>query len=679
MTPYMTTRYRHKKEHMFYKTPSPKPFLLLLLMVMGTTGAWGATIDFNLPNGYYFLGNDAGDNDVPKYNASSFEANFYMCPAYSATVNEQNYLGGDGSKPLITTFKSFSFENGKTYLHAIWYIEAATGSGNEGYFYIKHYESGQYMVANDNTSPSTNRRRVNLGPTANPGNDGMFKIQSDDGGDTYYITSRTKYDTTTPANKYLSPSAGDKNNLNATSDNSNTGGILGFWKGNNLNSAWHFVIAQCIIPDITGYNSTTNEVTMGSDTPGVTIYYTTDGTPPTTSSSQYNPSSKPTISSTTTVKAIAVRENRMVDSEVGTITLVPSPTITLTIPEGGFVTDGTAIEPTVSVEDSGTPIDPSEYEVTYTNNTSAGTATVTITDKPGGSYYVNEVSQNFYIAKSIGDGTKTSEGIVITITKTTDPETTTVSVTDEGDALTLGTDYTWAPDEDNPDIIIVTGMGDFYSGSAKALYANAVFANTDVNEFTAAYQSSLDVVPPSEVTVYVVKKVNPSVGTVTITPISYMPADVPVLLMAESDLSGFSTSPLTGGTTPVSDDLLSGNKLMLAPEGGTPVESTEAYMFYLGEFVLTQAGTIKKGNFFIYNPNYTETPAPVPPSPSRRYLRMVVEEEETGIDLGSEELRMKNEEFATAKNWYTIEGIKLGSKPTRKGLYLHNGKKVIIR
>ena len=43
----------------------------------------------------------------------------------------------------------------------------------------------------------------------------------------------------------------------------------------------------------------------------------------------------------------------------------------------------------------------------------------------------------------------------------------------------------------------------------------------------------------------------------------------------------------------------------------------------------------------------------------------------------NEELRMKNEEFATAKGWYSLDGKKLDGKPTRRGIYIHNGKKVL--
>jgi len=44
----------------------------------------------------------------------------------------------------------------------------------------------------------------------------------------------------------------------------------------------------------------------------------------------------------------------------------------------------------------------------------------------------------------------------------------------------------------------------------------------------------------------------------------------------------------------------------------------------------------------------------------------------------NEELRVKNEEFATAQ-WYTLDGRRINGQPTAKGVYIVNGKKVIIK
>ena len=45
----------------------------------------------------------------------------------------------------------------------------------------------------------------------------------------------------------------------------------------------------------------------------------------------------------------------------------------------------------------------------------------------------------------------------------------------------------------------------------------------------------------------------------------------------------------------------------------------------------------------------------------------------------SEELRVKSEEFATASEWYTLDGRKLDGKPAAKGIYMNGGKKVVIK
>lgn len=78
---------------------------------------------------------------------------------------------------------------------------------------------------------------------------------------------------------------------------------------------------KCATPTITPTTFSTDdqEVTISS-TEGATIYYTLDGTTPTTGSSVYNGASKPTISSTTTVKAIAVKASYD-NSDVATSTI----------------------------------------------------------------------------------------------------------------------------------------------------------------------------------------------------------------------------------------------------------------------------------------------------------------------------------------------------------------------
>lgn len=37
-----------------------------------------------------------------------------------------------------------------------------------------------------------------------------------------------------------------------------------------------------------------------------------------------------------------------------------------------------------------------------------------------------------------------------------------------------------------------------------------------------------------------------------------------------------------------------------------------------------------------------------------------------------------NIEHSAAAGWYTLDGRKLDGKPTKKGLYIHNGNKLVI-
>jgi len=46
-----------------------------------------------------------------------------------------------------------------------------------------------------------------------------------------------------------------------------------------------------------------------------------------------------------------------------------------------------------------------------------------------------------------------------------------------------------------------------------------------------------------------------------------------------------------------------------------------------------------------------------------------------GIDLVNEELRINNEELG----WFTLEGRRFAGKPTQKGIYIHGGKKIVIK
>ena len=214
----------------------------------------------------------------------------------------------------------------------------------------------------------------------------------------------------------------------------------------------------CAKPVIS-FDNSNNQITIDCATAGASIYYTDDGTPPTSSSTLYTGAF--TVSDGTTIKAIATKAESD-DSEVASLTIVLTPTITL---EGMPCTyDGTAKEPVSSVKVGETIIDPSEYTVSYSNNINVGsTATVTITDNEGGDYYVAGDITFTIDPLSIGSGTTPATGISIDVSMS--GSNYVVTVKHGNTTLTEGTDYSW---EGGPEVT-VTGMGN-YTGTAKALY-----------------------------------------------------------------------------------------------------------------------------------------------------------------------------------------------------------------
>ena len=221
--------------------------------------------------------------------------------------------------------------------------------------------------------------------------------------------------------------------------------------------------AGCSKPIIT-YDNSSAEVSITCPTADATIYYTTDGTEPTTSSTEY--SSAISVSDGMIIKAIATKSG-LSNSDIASLIIVLNPTIT--IDGGPFTYNGTQQQPAVTVKKGETVIDPSEYTISYSNNINVGSsATVTITDNEGGEYYVVGSTTFTISPMSIGSGNDPVDGITIDVME--NGESHSVTVKHNGNTLTQDTDYTWTGNTVGDDYeVTVTGMGN-YTGSAKAQY-----------------------------------------------------------------------------------------------------------------------------------------------------------------------------------------------------------------
>lgn len=113
---------------------------------------------------------------------------------------------------------------------------------------------------------------------------------------------------------------------------------------------------------------------------------------------------------TITATGDTVQGNYTVTYVSGTLTIGPKvPTITITIPDIAITYNGTAQAPAVTVYDQTTGIEISnaEYNVRYSDNVNAGTATIAITDVAGGNYTVSG-SRTFTIQKAAAVVTATN-------------------------------------------------------------------------------------------------------------------------------------------------------------------------------------------------------------------------------------------------------------------------------
>ena len=382
---------------------------MLLFLMVGVNGAWGLTGPVGTDySGTYYIANYNDGN----YSSAINTDNFYLCPA-------SNYFDGDGegkkNQPFLTTHKPDD-NTGKetkpifTEPIAKWEIEfATTGDDGVDYYYIKFLGSDgneYYIVHNDQiVANNKGRVRVHLQTTKDEDEDkNLFFITQGTLGDKKNLNlcpkvgenvdTSGKRSSLNPAkanmDSYSGQTQSNPGSFKRNGIDSNTiycGGLVGYWTTDDKTGVWYLEDVKCKTPVIT-YSSETGKVTITSATEGATIHYTTDGSNPTSSSTSYNDTPFDLTSSITTIKAIAVK-SWTDNSDVATVTHVLNPTITLTIPDGGYTYDKTEKEPEVSLKDGETTISSSEYQVSYNDNINAGnTATVTISDAEGGEYIV---------------------------------------------------------------------------------------------------------------------------------------------------------------------------------------------------------------------------------------------------------------------------------------------------
>jgi len=162
------------------------------------------------------------------------------------------------------------------------------------------------------------------------------------------------------------------------------------------------------------------------------------------------------------------------DSASGTFTIaaavISSATVTM---DNSFAYTGSAIEPEITVTlGNKTLTKDTDYEVAYTDNTNAGTATATIT---GINSYAGEIVKTFEITPlSIEDTTITTTAIGVQF-YTGEAVTPNFTIVVSGKELVNGTDYTYTTTGD------LTNAGKFYINvTAQGNYTGSLTLDSDI-------------------------------------------------------------------------------------------------------------------------------------------------------------------------------------------------------
>ena len=139
-----------------------------------------------------------------------------------------------------------------------------------------------------------------------------------------------------------------------------------------------------------------------------------------------------------------------------------------------------------------------------------------------------------------------------------------------------------------------------------------------------------------------------------------IPAGVPVLLMAANSVNdGFWTS------TTEAEGTATGMYLKVAPAEGLEVSAGQVYLLYNDKFYFTQAGTLSAYRVYL---DMREEPAA-----NTRSMIGIGDDGTTGM------APIYNNKVENQSAWYMLDGRRLSTAPSRKGIYIKDGKKFVIK
>ena len=677
------------------------------------------------------------DTSLP-IEASSDENGTYYYQIRSNMADDNNYyIASPSDGTVYATVSNTAAANNKT-----WFFKEASNDGWVTYFNIVCAETGEYLyctAAQANTYQNTTGNPTKTLEVRSPNTDdnSLFIIVKSYSTDAYYITPKLYKDT--------------QLNIVCSLVNRENKWLLTDLNRNSRGLTWKFEQAEvvCAAPIFT--EDTDGNIIITCVTPASEIRYTTDGSDPAISSPEY---ANETTEAQILIKAIAKLKNDDTDaSNSEIVTLVNMPDIALS--QTSYTYDGTAHEPSISkvsiTATEGETKVTTGYSVAYSDNTDAGTATVTLTDDTDDNTYIWHASTTFTInpatltitaeakkkiygeddpeltytnegvvtgesltdiltgslnreeGEDVGEYAITQETLELTSTNYTleytganftiseksigeggydpasditldiiknDNGTYNVTLKDGESELisgTEGTDYDFSQSEITDDVSgyyhyhsgTITGANN-YTGSLIFSYVDVPFSKADgksqeAGTFVITSAEKGDYATPSGMTAYIVTGI--SGNTLEVEALEYIPNGVPVLLLSDAAADGFFVHPK--GSEETAD--VTANILDWENEE-THFVTAQIYVLYKGEFVLNIDGNLPAGRVYLPKSSVGVGGARLSIARSRATGIESVPEEQDAID-----------------RWYSIDGRRLSGKPTKKGLYIKNGHKVVIK
>lgn len=304
------------------------------------------------------------------------------------------------------------------------------------------------------------------------------------------------------------------------------------------------------------------------------------------------------------------------------------------------------------------------YSTSYSNNEDVGTATATIT---GSGLFSGTAATTFSITPAdFADLTTTGsiadqdyEGSALT------PAIPTYTLNDNviaAGSKTYSVGYSNNNAVGQATVTLTPVANGNFTGDAKTLTFNIVrplgiFFATGRN--WATYYAAENLAKPNNMEVYAVTGV--SGNAVIIQALDYIPANVGVLLSYDDEGSGFKASAYTGD---INDNYIGGLSLLTGSTSGGLTIPSGSYILYNNEFVrATGTSTLAANRCYL----------PAPSAAARQYLT-IGKDGATGI-----ESQMITDDSLSDGDWYSVDGQKINRKPTRKGVYVRDGQKIVIK